>query len=178
VPHYAVTAIGADRPGIVAAVTGVLMEQGCNLEDTSMTILRGHFAMMLVVAGPPASDAAHLDEALAGAASDLDLVVAVRAIDDDVPLSPEGEAWTVAVYGGDRPGIVHRVTAALAAVGANVVELTTRVIGGDERPVYAMVLGVTLPPGTDGAVVSRDLSKLAAELGVECSMHPSEADIL
>jgi len=178
VPHYAVTAIGADRPGIVAAVTGVLMEQGCNLEDTSMTILRGHFAMMLVVAGPSGSGPAGFEEALAGVASDFDLVVAVRAIDDDVPLSPEGEAWTVSVYGADRPGIVHRVTSVLAAEGANVVELTTRVIGSEDRPVYAMVLGVTLPPGTDGAVVSRDLEELARELGVECSMHPSEADIL
>jgi hypothetical protein len=26
--------------------------------------------------------------------------------------------------------------------------------------------------------VSNDLSELARELGVECSMHPSEADIL
>ena len=50
--HYAVSAVGADRPGIVAAVTGVFLENGCNLEDTSMTILRGHFAMMLVVAAP------------------------------------------------------------------------------------------------------------------------------
>ena len=62
--HYAVTAIGADRPGIVAAVTGVLMEHGCNLEDTSMTILRGHFAMMLVVAGPQTSSASDLEAAL------------------------------------------------------------------------------------------------------------------
>ncbi|TML42672.1 MAG: amino acid-binding protein [Actinobacteria bacterium] len=176
--HYAVTAIGADRPGIVAAVTGVLMEHGCNLEDTSMTILRGHFAMMLVVAGPQTSSASDLEVALSDVAAGLDLVVAVRAMDDTVPSSPEGEAWTVAVYGADRPGIVHRVTSTLAAVGANVVELTTRVIGTEDRPVYAMVLGVTLPPGTDGHAVSNDLSDLARELGVECSMHPSEADIL
>ena len=50
--HLAVSAIGSDRPGIVAAVTKVLLDQGCNLEDTSMSILRGHFAMMLVVAAP------------------------------------------------------------------------------------------------------------------------------
>ena len=59
-PHYAVTAVGADRPGIVAAVSGVLMEQGCNLEDTSMTILRGHFAVMLVLAAPDDLDEAAL----------------------------------------------------------------------------------------------------------------------
>jgi glycine cleavage system transcriptional repressor len=49
--RFAVSVFGRDRPGIVAAVTRVLADAGCNLEDTSMTILRGHFAMMLVISG-------------------------------------------------------------------------------------------------------------------------------
>jgi glycine cleavage system transcriptional repressor len=50
--RFALSVFGRDRPGIVAAVTRVLADAGCNLEDTSTTILRGHFAMMLVVTGP------------------------------------------------------------------------------------------------------------------------------
>src|SRR5687768_11844209 len=138
--------MGADRPGIVAAVTGVLVEQGCNLEDTSMSILRGHFAMMLVVAAPAGLSAGQLEQALAGPVASFDLVLAVRAIDDDVPESPDGEPWTVAVYGTDRPGIVHDVAAALADLDVNVTDLTTRVIGEPDRPVYAMVLAATIPP--------------------------------
>ncbi len=76
-PHFALTAVGADRPGIVAAVTGVLLDLGVNLEDTSMTILRGQFAMMLVVDAPPDVAAADLEAALAGPAADLDLLVEV-----------------------------------------------------------------------------------------------------
>jgi glycine cleavage system transcriptional repressor len=176
--HYAVSAVGADRPGIVAAVTSVFLDQGCNLEDTSMTILRGHFAMMLVVAAPDGLEQAALEAALAGPAADLELVVAVRTIDDDVPASPEGDAWTVSVYGSDRPGIVHRVASLLADEGVNIVDLSTRVIGDADRPVYAMILEVTLPSGTDATDLQRRLAALAADLGVECSLHPSEADIL
>ncbi len=177
-PRFAVSAVGADRPGIVAAVTGVLLRHGCNLEDTSMSILRGHFAMMLVVAGPEGLEEATLDDALGGPARELDLVVAVRPIDDEVPARPPGETWNVAVYGADRPGIVHRVTSLLADAGANVVDLDTRVIGDPERPVYAMVLDVSVPPGTDGTAMAADLKALAGDLGVECSAHPSEADVL
>lgn len=177
-PHFAVSALGADRPGIVAAVTAVLVDERCNLEDTSMSILRGHFAMMLVVEGPDGVDAATLERALGGPAARFDLVVAVRAIDDTVPESPPGDPWTVSVYGADRPGIVHRVTSLLAEAGVNVVDLTTRVIGDPARPVYAMVLDVTFPPGLDAPELSRRLDALASELAVECSIHPSEADIL
>ncbi|MBV9412593.1 MAG: ACT domain-containing protein [Acidimicrobiia bacterium] len=176
--HYAVSAVGADRPGIVAAVTGVFLEHGCNLEDTSMTILRGHFAMMLVVAAPDGLEQKALEHALGAPASNFELVVAVRAIDDDIPRSPEGDAWTVSVYGADRPGIVHRVASELADNGVNIVDLSTRVIGDAERPVYAMILEVTLPAGADVTTLQSRLAGLAGDLGVECSLHPSEADIL
>ena len=37
----AVTVLGHDRPGIIAEVTGALAALGGNLEDSSMTLLRG-----------------------------------------------------------------------------------------------------------------------------------------
>ena len=177
-PHFAVSAVGRDKPGIVAAVTGVLVDHDCNLEDTSMSILRGHFAMMLVVAGPDSLDAAALEQALGASTGGFDLVVAVRQIDDEVPDSVEGDSWTVAVYGADRPAIVHTITSLLAGMGVNVTDLTTRLIGEADRPVYAMVLEATLPDGVSAEDVAARLDEEAATLGVECSLHPSEADIL
>lgn len=173
---FAVTAIGTDRPGIVAAVTGVLVAHGCNLEDTSMSILRGQFAMVLVVAAPGDVEAAPLEAALAEATPDL--VVAVRPLDDTAGgTDPDGDRWTVVVYGADHPGIVHGITTVLAQAGANVVDLTTRVTGEDE-PIYAMVMEIALPPGLTGQELDGRLAAEAADLGVECTLHPSEADIL
>lgn len=176
--HVAVTAIGTDRPGIVAAVSQVLVDHQCNLEDSSMTVLRGHFAMMLVVATPDDLDAATLDRDLARATEPLGLVVTVRAIDDDAPPSPPGDEWSVAVYGADRPGIVHAVAHALSELAVNIVDLSTRVLGDLDRPVYAMLLDVTVPSSVDAEHVRHAMERLGTELGVECTMHPSEADIL
>ncbi|MGH9149431.1 MAG: glycine cleavage system protein R [Acidimicrobiales bacterium] len=176
-PHFAVTAVGIDRPGIVASVSGVLVEHGCNLEDTSMSILRGHFTMMLLVAVPPDLTPAALEAGLADACAALDLVITVRAIDDEAPAPQVGQPWTVSVYGADRPGLVHRVATVLGGFGVNIVDLTTRVVGETARPSYFMVLEVTIPAGVDPAGVRAALSEAGAELGVECSMHPSEADV-
>jgi len=176
--HVALSAIGSDRPGIVAAVTGVLMDKGCNLEDTSMSILRGHFAMMLVVATPAGVSAETLEDALADVAATLDLVLVVRPIDDGVPSAAPGQPWTVSVYGADRPGIVHRITSALAEAHVNVVDLTTHVIGEADRPVYAMFLDVSVPPEADVADIEARLRALATDLGVSCSLHAADADIL
>src|SRR5450759_3244316 len=47
--RFAVTIISKDRPGIVAVVTEVLFRLGCNIEDSSCTMLGGDFAMILIV---------------------------------------------------------------------------------------------------------------------------------
>jgi len=179
-PHYAVTAVGADRPGIVAAVTSVFLENGCNIEDSAMTILRGHFAMMLVVDAPKGVSAAKLKMALAEPASALDLMVAVRPVPDLMggAGSTAGGAYTVAVHGADHPGIVHGVASLLAANGVNIVDMSTRVVGEPGEHVYAMVMEVDLPPGLDPEELGRQLGELAEGLDVTCSLHPSEADIL
>ena len=97
VPHVAVTALGVDRPGIVAAVTGVLVRHGCNLEDTAMTNLGGHFAMMLVVEVPSTESAEALEASLLEEVSDMGLTVAVRPIVEPPPEGPQGEPWAGAL---------------------------------------------------------------------------------
>ncbi|MCA1693130.1 MAG: ACT domain-containing protein, partial [Actinobacteria bacterium] len=144
----------------------------------SMTILRGHFAMMLVVDAPPGVPPAELESALAGAAESFELVVTVRPIEEAVTASPPGQPWTVSVYGADRPGIVHGVATLLADQGVNIVDLTTRVIGEPSSPVYAMLLEVSVPATGDPDDLERRLRILAVDLGVECSLHPADADIL
>ena len=46
---YALSAIGRDRPGIVADLAELIYECDCNLEDSSMTILGSEFAVLLLL---------------------------------------------------------------------------------------------------------------------------------
>ena len=173
--RVAVSVFGLDRPGIVAAVTRALAQAGGNLEDSSMTILRGHFAMMLLVAAP--NGAGLVEHVLAPVARELDLQVSVRPLDDEVTSAlPSGERWVLAVYGADRPGLVARVAEVLAAHGANITDLESRVIGEPE-PVYAMHFEVELP-GAEVDAIQAELRAVAAELEVEISTHPDDADVL
>lgn len=178
VAHVAVTALGTDRPGIVAAVTGVLMRHGGNLEDSAMTNLGGHFAMMLVVEVPDDESAEALEASLVEEAGGLGLTVAVRPIVEAPADGPVGAAWAVSLYGADRPGIVHRVTQALAEQGANIVDLSTRVLGPGPDHAYVLLLELSLPPSADAGRLERRLQALARELGVEIHLRPDDADVL
>lgn len=173
--HVSVTAVGADRPGIVAAVTDVLFEQGGNLEDCRCALLGGYFAMVMIVALPDGSDPASLETALAKPASDLGVSTTVRPIAEAARHDAEGTPVIVSVYGADKPGIVAKASRAIANRHASITDLATRVIEG-ERPIYVMILEVTLPSGVEAATIEADLKAL--ELGVDISVHPAESDTL
>jgi glycine cleavage system transcriptional repressor len=175
--HVAVTAIGADRPGIAAAVAKVLFAHGGNVEDSRMAILGGNFAMMLIVDLPENADARALEQALGEPAGALDLIVAVRPVAEASKEHAEGSAYVVTVYGADKPGIVYRVCETLASHRVNVTDLATRVVAG-EQPVYVMILEATVPAGADVAAVEADLKALSAELAVDVSFHPLEEETL
>jgi glycine cleavage system transcriptional repressor len=179
-PTVAVTAVGQDRPGIVAEVSGVLFRQGCNLEDASMTRLRDQFAMQLLVRLPEGGSPSELESGLQEAARRLELSLVVRQL-HEVPTPADSggaESYTVRVYGADRPGIVHAVTSLLAAHGANIVDLDTRVVGAGDGSVYVMLLEVETPSGGGGEVLREPLERLRAELQVEIGLSRLDDEAL
>ncbi|MDQ4145353.1 MAG: ACT domain-containing protein [Actinomycetota bacterium] len=173
-PPVAVTVVGNDRPGIVAAVTRALFDLGCNLEDATSTILRGHFSMMLVVRPPETTDAQALDEALRRVGEPLGLLVSARPV-DEADARPGAPTHMVSVYGADRPGIVFRVAEVLASSGSNITDLTSRLIGSDDQPVYAVMMEVALE---DESSTGAALERLRDDLGLDVSLRPLEADLL
>jgi glycine cleavage system transcriptional repressor len=201
VEHVALTAVGADQPGIVAALTGVLVDLGCNLEDSTMSILRGQFAVLLVIAVPEGGGADAIEASLAPVADRLGLTIVVR------PLPPgpgargggdsasgqsngeaggagadgpgtEGEVYAFSVHGADRPGIVHQAAEALAQVGGNIIDLSTRLVGSDDQPVYVLTLTVGFVPGTDAEAAATAVRQSVEAFGVQCHAHRVEFDVL
>jgi glycine cleavage system transcriptional repressor len=175
--HFAVSAIGRDRPGIVSAVSEALLAHRANIEDSQMAILRGHFAMMLIVSAPPEVDAAALEHDLQATAHRLGLeAMSVSEIHETGPGAEPVPSHLVSVYGADHPGIVHAVSSTLAGLGVTITDLETRLAGADA--VYAMQLEVALPEHGDAAVVQRALAAVAGAQQVELTFRPLEHDAL
>jgi glycine cleavage system transcriptional repressor len=134
--EFAITAIGHDRPGIVAGFTEVLLELGCNLADCSMTLLRDQFAMILLVEAPDDLGEDRLDAALQPPAQRFDLLVHTRPVHEDL-VEQASAPFVLSVYGRDRPGIVHAVAKVLAEAEVNITDLRSHLAGED---LYAMIL--------------------------------------
>ena len=168
--EYAVTVIGHDRPGIIADVAEALAGLGLNLTDSTMTRLRGHFAMTLVCAGSVA--AGEVESALAPLTAGRTLLVTVREVGEDLVEAPQGAHYVLTVHGADRLGIVAALSRTVAAAGGNITDLTTRLAGN----LYVVVAEVDAPGAMDDLAAAID--RVAAGLGVEATLRPAEADLM
>jgi glycine cleavage system transcriptional repressor len=170
-PAIAITVLGHDRPGIIADVTGALAGLGGNLEDSSMTLLRGHFAMTLIVRTD--TDPTDVHDALRSLESD-GLRVSVMSVPDEGSDDGAGERFLLSVHGADRAGIVAGITSVVAAHGGNIVDLTTRL----GRNLYLLTAEVELPASADRDALEGQLRSAAAELGVDASLMPADTDLI
>lgn len=168
-----VTVIGHDRPGIIADVTAALAALSLNLEDSTMTLLRGHFAMMLICAGE--RSAGEVEQALAPLIADGQLQVSVRAVpDDENGTVSAGRPFVLTVHGGDRLGIVSAITREVAEVRGNITDLSTRLTGD----LYVVIAEVDVPREVDEVRLTRQLGQVARQLNVDVSLRPQETDVL
>ena len=170
--ELAITVVGRDRPGIVADVSGVLAGLRLNLTDSTMTLLRGHFAMTLICAGAPAAE--EVEAALGKLTADGNLVTMVRTVPPEAGFAGAGIPYTLIVHGADRLGIVAAVTGVLARAGGNITDLTTRLSG----TLYLLSAEIDLPSTADLDDLVAELDDIAERLGVEVSLRTAEADVL
>jgi glycine cleavage system transcriptional repressor len=171
--HFAVTIISKDRPGIVADTTEVLFRLGCNIEDSSCTMLGGDFAMILIVTHEKPFTKSRLSDEFRILQEQTGLVVHLRTLHEDeiYPVKDEGELCLISVYGSDQPGIVFRVTRALADLKVNITDLNTRLTGTREAPVYILMLEAILPKHLSIEHTSELLEPLRRELAVEIGVR-------
>ncbi len=173
IAHYAVSVVGKDRTGIVAGIAEVFFRLGCNIADSSCTMLAGEFAMILIVSHPRPFTKARLHDELKPVCDNLGMSLAVRSLHADEVNRQETDSdiCLISVYGADQPGIVYRVTSELAEIGVNIMDLNTKLIGTPEEPVYVMMLEVAIPAGQTPEGVEGLLGDLKKELNVEIGVR-------
>lgn len=173
--YFILSAIGRDRPGIVADVSELIYECGCNLEDSSMTLLGANFALLILLSGESEALSERLSTGCKRLEWDKGLTVFLS------PLKPYREGlvsassqpdYELRVEGLDRAGIVFRTSRLLASKGINITDLHTRVEPAPETgsPVFTMSMEISVPKEIETEVLRKDLDRLADELRVEISL--------
>ncbi len=172
--NVVLTGVGHDRVGIVAELAEILFEMGCNLLDSSMTLLRGEFAIILMIRLPDNQSLDDLKKKIIEVESRLGLTIHVRELSDEEAneCEDQGDPYIISVYGADKPGIVSGITKDLATLGANITDVETKHTGEhDGATVFLMVLEVSLPEQVPESKLRSVLADSSKRLNVNVSVQ-------
>lgn len=174
-----ITVSGKDKPGIIAKLSGLLFARGCNLEDISMTLLEGQFAMMMTACLPSPSSVARVAQGLeilgsAPWSMDCHMTELTGKISRGRKHASGCLPYIVTAFGKDRTGIVYEVSRALAGLRVNITDLDSRILGKGAKTTYAMLLEVDVPGTTVLAKLKTLLAKVSRKLKIEIQTRPLE----
>jgi glycine cleavage system transcriptional repressor len=169
--HYLViTALGADRSGIVNTITRHVSRCGCNIEDSRLAMLGEEFTFIMLLSGT--WNAITLIEStlpLKGAELDL-LIVMKRTTARPRPALPS-TVW-VQVEVPDSPHLIERFTALFDSHQMHIAELVSRTQISDTSPLPLLFIQITAhsPASHDASNIEQAFKALCTELNAQGSI--------
>ncbi|MGE5477973.1 MAG: glycine cleavage system protein R [Bacteroidales bacterium] len=160
-----------DRTGLVAAITGHLFDVGANLGDTSFAML-GSGAEFTSVCDLPEGviTPAELEANLAALPELKNARLSVRPFELEAAAGPLGQVThRVVLSGGDRPGLIARLSEVFGEFKANIVRLDAQRV--PEQGLYVTRLSVAIPERVESCL--NTVANTAGELNLSC--HVEEA---
>ena len=164
-----VTAVGADRPGIVNMLSDVARHFDANWAGSRMASLAGQFAGMV-----------HFEVAVRNADA---LADALRKLEDQglliaIVRSDRGESADrrrivrLELVGHDRPGIVRDLSGNLADRGVSIQELHTEVVSAamSAEQLFKMKALLAVPDSVDDHALKEALEALANEMMIDIEL--------
>lgn len=165
-----VTAVGQDRPGIVARLTEIVAHHQGNLEASRMSILGGEFALiaLVTIAGTRLSA---LETELSALSNEGILVVCKQT--QSAQSRQSGQTiYEISLTGADHEGIVHKVSTHLRDHAINILRADTDVINAPETgtPLFTMQASIAVPDAVTYEALQADLAKIAREQAVDIDL--------
>jgi glycine cleavage system transcriptional repressor len=173
---FVLSAIGRDRPGLVAELSQLIYDCDANLEDSRMTILGTDFAVILLCSSGSAEVADRIAVGAKRLERDHGLTILLRSIESElrpaVP-APGTRLYRVEAVGEDRAGIVASLCRVLADRAVNVAELTTRNRPGPGgAPHYELAIRAEVPDNADLRELREALESEGDRLVVDVALLP------
>jgi glycine cleavage system transcriptional repressor len=173
---FVLTLTGPDRIGFVDEVTGLLLENGGNVETSRMARLGGEFAILMLVS-MPTKHFPTLENDLERLAA-RGYKVTTTAVEQTYAASHTGWLpYQIEVQGADHEGIIHEVAHYLSAHGINIESVDSECTPGATSgvPLFAMNARVIVPPGLSGKGWEAGLDEIGDRMNLDIRVSDLQA---
>ena len=174
---FILSAIGSDRPGLVAELAQLVFDCDANLEDSRMTILGTDFAVILLCSSAVKDTADQIAVGAKRLEREHGLTILLRSLEGGkrppVP-APGTRLYRIEAVGEDRAGIVASLCRVLADRGVNIAELTTHSRPGPGgSPHYELMVLAEVPKNLDARSLREALEQEGDRLVIDVAMLPA-----
>jgi glycine cleavage system transcriptional repressor len=170
--HLVISALGQDRPGIVNDLSRSVLDTGCNILDSRMTVLGGEFAIILLVSGPW-NAVAKLETALASTQERLGLTIISKRTSAREP-KRSTLPYAVEVVAMDHPGIVNHLAKFFSERDINIEDLRTDSYAAAHTgaPMFSVHMAVGVPATLHIAELREQFMTLCDEFNLDAMIEP------
>jgi len=170
-----ITAVGDDRPGIVDKLSMAILDCGCNINDSRMTVLGGEFALILLVSGKW-NELAKLENQLPGLGESLTLTITSKRTELEAR-QPNLLSYSVDVVSIDHPGIVYKIANFFSNRNINIRELNTNSYAAAHTgtPMFTINMIVNVPTDVRIASLREDFLDFCDELNMDAALEPAKS---
>ncbi len=162
-----ISALGADRPGIVDELSNIVYTRNLNIKDSRMTVLGGEFAILLLLVGDK-TDITTLIEQQADIEQTLGIQLLMKTT-QTVEAESHVIPYLVEVTAMDNQGIVHNLASFFSAKKINIVNLHTDHYPAPHTgtPMFALSMTIGISADTQIAPLKEAFINLCDELNLD-----------
>jgi glycine cleavage system transcriptional repressor len=171
--YTVLSALGPDRPGLVAEVTEFLVQHGCNVEESRMAVLGAEFGIMMLVRGPKDE----LDR-LSASADELSQRTGLQFLfrataSPSSRLTKPVVPFSLTAHCLDHEGVVHSVAESLYQLGVNIASLETSTYSAPTTgtPLFRMHAILEVPTTLPVPKLRASLSEIAEQHNLDIELH-------
>lgn len=170
--YLVISTLGEDRPGIVNALSSAVVEHGCNIEDSRMTVLGGEFAAILLVEGKW-NTLAKVENTLPELERQLGLTIMSKRTGErtaEANLLP----YAVDVISMDHPGIVSNLAGFFAERNINIEDMATSTYAAAHTgtPMFAVHITIGIPADLHIAALREEFMDYCDGLNLDAVLEP------
>ncbi len=167
-----ISALGNDRPGIVDHLSKTILDYGCNITDSRMSVLGGEFAIMLLVEGHW-NTLTKLEDAIPGLQSQLDLTLIIKRTTGR-EIGPDLLPYGVEVVCMDHPGIVHNLASFFSSRQINIEDMVTSSYAAAHTgtAMFSVQMTVGIPSSVHIATLRDEFLEFCDSLNLDAVLEP------
>ncbi|MBM3969740.1 MAG: hypothetical protein FJ302_07750 [Planctomycetes bacterium] len=169
--RYIISLTGANRVGVLAAVTTALDELRGNLWEASISVMQPYCSILLAADFPDDRNQEVVSDHIRDLCRPYGVEVRLSepAADSGI-LAPPSNKYVLTVRGSDKPGMLRMLSGKLAELGVDIRNLYAERCERDKS--FSLELELAIPMSFDFTRVSEQLFARCQEVGLNATLEP------